>query len=484
MKELVENPQHRLLMQTGATVVLALIFISLLLKARQKKLPLLNGRRHNEFTLSNAKSRFLFNAEELIRSGLTKTRKAFRICTDVGTHIMVSPEYANEIRNHEHLVVDNIIADLFHSDIPGFEAFRADFLNRKLLTKTLSKCLNPSLEWKEVILKPTVLRLVSRLSCRVFCGEELCDNDNWLRITEDYTVTADTTAKKLWLWPWPMRYVVHWFMPSCRILRSYLTEARQILNPIIEKRKTERLKREKVTKTEKGDMIDWLEDTADGGFYEPIAAQLVLSVAAIHTTSDMLTQVVYDVFQRPELVNDLRQELISVVREQGSFNGACLSQLKLMDSVLKESQRLKPFSLTSMHRRATENVTLSDGLEIAKGWEIEMPCLHMWDDTVYPAGQKFVPDRFLKMRQISGQENKHQLVSTSSNHLGFGYGKYACPGRFFAAVEVKIALSHILMSYDVKLADDAPAPHRIGVVMAANVLGRVAVRGRQPEVSL
>ena len=137
-----------------------------------------------------------------------------------------------------------------------------------------------------------------------------------------------------------------------------------------------------------------------------------------------------------------------------------------------------------MHRRATENVTLSDGLEIAKGWEIEMPCLHMWDDTVYPAGQKFVPDRFLKMRQIPGQENKHQLVSTSSNHLGFGYGKYACPGRFFAAVEVKIALSHILMSYDVKLVDDAPAPHRIGVVMAANVLGRVAVRGRQPEVSL
>ena len=180
----------------------------------------------------------------------------------------------------------------------------------------------------------------------MFCGEELCDNDNWLRITEDYTVTADTTAKKLWLWPWPMRYVVHWFMPSCGILRSYLTEARQILNPIIEKRKTERLKREKVTKTEKGDMIDWLEDTADGGFYEPIAAQLVLSVAAIHTTSDMLTQVVYDVFQRPELVNDLRQELISVVREQGSFNGACLSQLKLMDSVLKESQRLKPFSLS------------------------------------------------------------------------------------------------------------------------------------------
>jgi hypothetical protein len=58
---------------------------------------------------------------------------------------MLSPAYANELRNHEHLVVDGIIANLYHSDIPGFEAFKSDLLDRKLLLKTLSKRLFPSL---------------------------------------------------------------------------------------------------------------------------------------------------------------------------------------------------------------------------------------------------------------------------------------------------------------------------------------------------
>jgi cytochrome P450 len=135
-----------------------------------------------------------------------------------------------------------------------------------------------------------------------------------------------------------------------------------------------------------------------------------------------------------------------------------------------------------MHRRASRDITLTDGLQIAKHTEIEMPCLHMWDESVYPEAGEFIPDRFLRMRRAPDQENLHQLVSTSPNHMGFGYGKYACPGRFFAAAEVKTALCHILMKYEVKLVGEPPAPHRIGTVLAANVFGRVSVRRRESEV--
>lgn len=107
-----------------------------------------------------------------------------------------------------------------------------------------------------------------------------------------------------------------------------------------------------------------------------------------------------------------------------------------------------------MHRRATKDITLSDGLKIAKGNEVEMPCFHGWDISVYPEANEFIPDRFLKIRQAPDHESLHQLVSTSLNHMGFGYGKYACPGRFFAANQVKIALCHILM----KCGREASAP--------------------------
>src|SRR5579871_6099626 len=36
------------------------------------------------------------------------------------------------------------------------------------------------------------------------------------------------------------------------------------------------------------------------------------------------------------------------------------------------------------------------------------------------------------------------------NYLIFGLGKHACPGRFFAINEIKIALHHLLLKYDIR----------------------------------
>ena len=37
--------------------------------------------------------------------------------------------------------------------------------------------------------------------------------------------------------------------------------------------------------------------------------------------------------------------------------------------------------------------------------------------------------------------------------MAFGFGKHSYPERFFAAIEFKIALCHILLRYDFKLAE-------------------------------
>ena len=77
----------------------------------------------------------------------------------------------------------------------------------------------------------------------------------------------------------------------------------------------------------------------------------------------------------------------------------------------------------------------------------------MWDPQVYPDPNAYDPFRFLAMRDQPGKEGQQShLVSTSVNHLGFGHGDHACPGRFFAANEVKIALVHLWLKYDWKLA--------------------------------
>ncbi|KAM4055522.1 cytochrome p450 [Hirsutella rhossiliensis] len=121
-----------------------------------------------------------------------------------------------------------------------------------------------------------------------------------------------------------------------------------------------------------------------------------------------------------------------------------------MDSVLKESQRMKPTSVASMRRMATADVKLSDGTVLPKNKLTLVSLQKHWDPESYENPDVFDGYRFYNMRQQSGKENKAQLVSTSPDHMGFGFGLHACPGRFFASEETKIVLCHILLKYDFK----------------------------------
>lgn len=105
-----------------------------------------------------------------------------------------------------------------------------------------------------------------------------------------------------------------------------------------------------------------------------------------------------------------------------------------------------------------KSITLSNGQYLPAGVTIETPVHAVGaDPELFPDPDKFDPLRFYKLREKargagdSGTTN--QFVSVNKDYLVFGYGPRVCPGRFFAANEIKIILSKILMKYDVKNAD-------------------------------
>lgn len=109
----------------------------------------------------------------------------------------------------------------------------------------------------------------------------------------------------------------------------------------------------------------------------------------------------------------------------------------------------------------------------------------MWDPSVYPNAHEFDGYRFLRIREQAGQEHVAQFVSTSPEHLGFGYGRAACPGRFFAANELKIALCHILTKYDLKMGTGSePRALTHGFFFIANPVARLTIRRRRAEIEL
>lgn len=50
------------------------------------------------------------------------------------------------------------------------------------------------------------------------------------------------------------------------------------------------------------------------------------------------------------------------------------------------------------------------------------------------------------------------MVTAAPDHLVFGYGRHACPGRFFALAEIKLILAHMILTYDIKLENDVQTP--------------------------
>ena len=93
------------------------------------------------------------------------------------------------------------------------------------------------------------------------------------------------------------------------------------------------------------DAIDWFERTSNGRSYDPAMVQLVMSLAAIHTTTDLVCQTLMDIAQHPEILEPLREEISTILKEEG-WRKTSLYKMKLLDSVIKESQRMKPIGIS------------------------------------------------------------------------------------------------------------------------------------------
>ncbi|KAI1855451.1 hypothetical protein JX266_000316 [Neoarthrinium moseri] len=394
----------------------------------------------------------------------------------------------------------------FHGDIPGFEAM-SQFANdsllleavvRKQLTKYLSQVMEPlsaetthalamnigdSQDWHEITLKPTILDVIARISSRVFLGTQLCRSEDWLQITKAYTINLFVAAGKLRMYPRPLRRFIHWFVPECKKLRGQFGEARRVIDPVIAARRE--MRQAAIRKGEKvpyfNDALDWADEEASAKnmSYEPAGFQLMLSVAATHTTTDLLVQVMIDLAQHPEFMDMAREEIVRELRSNG-WKKTSLYNMKLLDSIAKESQRLKPISLAAMRRRATADIKLSTGLVLKKGTRTIVDIFRMRDPEVYEDPEKWDGSRFVKMREQPGKKNQSMLVSTHRDHLAFGHGVYACPGRAFAANEIKVALCHLLMKYDWKLAPGTDIkPMVIGAANGSSPIAKILIRKRK-----
>lgn len=91
--------------------------------------------------------------------------------------------------------------------------------------------------------------------------------------------------------------------------------------------------------------LAFIDQYAQGSRYDATMAQLRLIAVSVLTTSDMVEKVLARLCEHPELIQPLRDEVISVFESSGLHHNSLL-KLTLMESVMKESQRLEPATLS------------------------------------------------------------------------------------------------------------------------------------------
>ena len=156
-----------------------------------------------------------------------------------------------------------------------------------------------------------------------------------------------------------------------------------------------------------------------------------------------------------------------------------------VDNFIKESQRKTPLGncecrsilwLTEtvvMMRVARKDYTFADGTRIPQETTVSVnPTQVHHDPETYENPEQFEGFRLAKMR-LQQDSKEYDIVPTSPKFSPSGYGRHACPGRYFAACKLKIMLAHTVLNYEVKMEGVRPPDVWLGSLCIPNPKGKV-----------
>ncbi|KAH8103294.1 cytochrome P450 [Cristinia sonorae] len=306
-------------------------------------------------------------------------------------------------------------------------------------------------EWTSLPALETVLAIVARTSNRVFVGLPLCRDAEFLSIATNVTLDIAQSRFVINLFPPFMKPLVAKFVNK---VPSRLRQAYALIGPLVEARrqKAEECAADKEEWEDKpNDFLMWLIDEAVKNNYtneNTVLYLLMVEFIALHTTGMSFAHALFYLAADPSLATPLRQEVEVILAEEDGDIGSrtAVSKMRLIDSFLRESQRLNGTNATSIWRKTLQTITFSNGITIPPGVFLSAAATatHL-DEELYTNPEVFNPWRFVE------PDNARSFVSLGSDYIVFGQGRHACPGRHFASYQMKLMLAHIVLNYDVKL---------------------------------
>ncbi|KAK4209468.1 Ent-kaurene oxidase [Rhypophila decipiens] len=354
-------------------------------------------------------------------------------------------------------------------------------------------------KWKEFSVWDSCLDLITGASNAAFCGEPLCKDAAFLKSLRDHGMITFLGA--LLISSTPL-----FFRPVTGTLIGWACEyqflrTKWLCLPFIKKRlaNTARARNDPNFCWEAPvDGLQWLIEesyaTQDPTDLDPVRVTrrlLYINDISLHSTSFTMQNVIPDIYtydggddgekNTNTLVEALREEVSTVLAEAGGFwTRNTLQKLKLVDATVRESMRLTPFASVGLPRTVIDPHGISlhspgGKFHIPPGTVIAtaLDGIHR-DPVIYPSDDD--PNCFNPFRDAPQFKS---ATSLDDGFLAFGYGRHACPGRFFALNEMKIMVAHMVLNYDIEYVGKRPELTSVVWLKVPYHQGKVRVRRRQ-----
>ena len=333
--------------------------------------------------------------------------------------------------------------------------------------------------YKTVNLNRTMKRVTTRTTNRIFVGQPLCEfKDLFIKCKssddsggdEDYIENMIRFVDSV-----PLVAFLIQLLPSCvvpiigrtlaMVNRFWYLKIARSLSPAYLERMTSWHKNAGVTPNDlPNDWLSWSVDEAmKRDMYKTVDKKLrwlsrtlmTVNFAGIHTSTISISNFILDVFSASagqHCLKDLLIECESLDKKFGSkWNRARTTEMRTMDSALRESMRLSPAMTVSYIRMvvAPDGLILPNDTWLPRGTRVQMAGISVHhDESIYPEPLEY---RYARFMQSDDDKTPPKSATTiEPTFLNFGHGRHACPGRFFAVDMIKLIMTYLITNYDVK----------------------------------
>ncbi|CDH58659.1 predicted protein [Lichtheimia corymbifera JMRC:FSU:9682] len=296
-------------------------------------------------------------------------------------------------------------------------------------------------------LRPFIEHLVAISSITNFVGPEFTKDEDLVEtykyLARDIAIELGDGNMLLEAFPSLSRLRMWYLGKYGNAVRKHRTNLIRLIAPIVDERlaAAENGKEDKASIS--GDFIQCIIDETKLTSGDPekymLVAKWLLAVVVVgnQSTRDNVTVILYRILQHPEVIDELLQEQRQVLeKHRGAdvndnddltalFTGKVIKNLVKLDSVCRETMRLRSFYLDYPHAYIGKSpFTFTNGYTIQPGHEV---LLNLWgnhqDASVQRDGlgdyHQFKPFRFVGLDRPSTKIGEDFLI--------FGLGTHACP---------------------------------------------------------